>query len=438
MKKIVLIILFALGSFVQTTNAQSLYFPPLSATATWDTLSLASLGWCADKIDTLYTYLQQEHTKGFIVLKDGKIVLEKYFGTFVQDSLWYWASAGKTITSFLIGQAQEQGLLSINDSSSKYLGAGWTSCTPQQEGNITIKNQLTMTTGLDDGVPDNHCTIDTCLDYLAPVNTRWAYHNATYTLLEQVLQSATSLPINTFTQTQLLNPTGMNGFWYTVGFDNVFFSTVRSMARFGLLIQNHGIWNGDTLLHDVAYKNQMINTSQNLNKSYGYLWWLNGKASFMVPTSQVVFPGSYAPDAPADMYAGIGKNGQLVSIAPSKGIVMIRMGDNPTSPGSEVPFLLCTNIWKRLNEAMCGPSSIQNQEQTWQRVSIYPNPASTTLHIDITTADTFEINVNDISGKNIIKTMNQDNLDISALSKGLYLLQIRQGTQSKVFKFVKQ
>ena len=102
MKKILLLTIIALTSLFQATKAQTLYFPPVSTTATWDTISPASLGWCTNEIDALYDYLQQQDTKGFIVLKDGKIVLEKYFGTFTKDSLWYWASAGKTITSFLV------------------------------------------------------------------------------------------------------------------------------------------------------------------------------------------------------------------------------------------------------------------------------------------------------------------------------------------------
>lgn len=91
-------------------NAQNLYFPPISGT-TWDSISPQSIGWCQEKIDSLYNYLDANNTKAFIVLKDGKIVLEKYFGTFDQNSLWYWASAGKTITSFMTGIAQQEGYL---------------------------------------------------------------------------------------------------------------------------------------------------------------------------------------------------------------------------------------------------------------------------------------------------------------------------------------
>ena len=298
--------------------------------------------------------MQLQNSKAFIVLKDGKIVLEKYFGSFTKDSVWYWASAGKTITGFLVGKAQENGYLSIHDTSSKYLGQGWTSCILAQENNIHIRNQLTMTTGLDDGVTDNHCTTPPCLNYLAPAGTRWAYHNAPYTLLEKVLTTATGQSINAYTQTALKTKTGITGAWFTVGYDNVFYSKPRSMARFGLLLQNKFKWGTDTLLHDTAYIHQMLNTSQLYNYGYGYLCWLNGKGSYMVPTAQIILPGSYAPAAPADMYAAIGKNGQIVSITPSKGLVVVRMGDDPGE--GEVPFLLCDKIWQNLNYVICNTS----------------------------------------------------------------------------------
>jgi hypothetical protein len=86
-------------------SAQNLYFPPTTGTS-WETTSPTALGWCQNKIDALYTYLQARNTKGFIILKDGKIVLEKYFGTFTQDSINKWASAGKALTATLVGIAQ--------------------------------------------------------------------------------------------------------------------------------------------------------------------------------------------------------------------------------------------------------------------------------------------------------------------------------------------
>ena len=436
MKKILLLTIIGLTSLFQTTKAQSLYFPPLSSTAPWDTISPSSLGWCLNEIDTLYDYLQQQDTKGFIVLKDGKIVLEKYFGTFTKDSLWYWASAGKTITSFLVGKAQEENYLSVTDTSSTYLSAGWTNCTSTQEDKIKIRNQLTMTSGLDDDVPDNHCTIDTCLNYLADAGTRWAYHNAPYTLLESVLTTATGQPINTYTYNKLKLKTGMTGAWTFVDYDNVFFSKVRSMARFGLLMQNNCIWNTDTLLYDTTYIHQMTNTSQSLNLSYGYLWWLNGKSSFMVPTSQVVFSGSYAPAAPTDMFAGLGKNGQIVSISKSAGLVVIRMGNQVSS--GEVPTQFCNSIWEKLNAVMCNGTSINETNSKTKEISIFPNPANTEINIVLPANDNAQIEISNAMGQVIIKDQNKNIIDISNLTNGLYFISVKQGQQSYTQKLIKQ
>ncbi|MDM8002619.1 MAG: serine hydrolase domain-containing protein [Bacteroidota bacterium] len=328
-----------------------LYFPPASS-AQWETTDPASLGWDVTLLPQLYSMLETNGTRAFIVLKDGRIVLEKYFSTtftgsrFTSSSSWYWASAGKTLTAFVAGKAQEEGYLSISDKTSGYLGTGWTSLLPAQEGKITVRNQLTMTTGLDDGVADNHSFDPADLVYKADAGTRWAYHNAPYTLLDQVIENATGEIFDNYFKNVLRDRIGMDGVWLWTDNDHVYYSTARSMARFGLLILGKGVWGKEVIMEDGDYFSDMISPSQSLNKSYGYLWWLNGKESFMAPGSQLVIPGSITPSAPSDMFSGMGKNGQFVSVVPSQGIVMVRMGENPSDV--PVPFLFLEDIWEIL------------------------------------------------------------------------------------------
>jgi hypothetical protein len=68
-------------------------------------------------------------------------------------------------------------------------------------------------------------------------------------------------------------------------------------------------------------------TSQNINLSYGYLWWLNGKSSYHLPQTQFQFSGSIISTAPSDMYCALGKDDQKIYVIPSRKIVIIRMGD---------------------------------------------------------------------------------------------------------------
>lgn len=307
-------------------KSQSLYFPPLTGN-TWDTISPASLGWCQPAIDSLYSYLEQTNTDAFIVLKNGKIVLEKYFGTFTADSIHYWASAGKSLIGMLTGIAQEKGLVNINNPVTNYLGSGWSAAPAAKESAITLRHLLTMTSGFNDKPPapcDNETATPECLQYLTDTGQRWAYHTGAYQQLHAVLSAASGTNINAFTNTNINNHIGMVGLW----FNGVYYSKPRSMARFGLLALNKGVWANDTLIHDAAYWNAMTNTSQPYNQSYGYLWWLNGKSSFMSPGAQFVFNGSLIPKAPADMFAALGKNDQKIYVVPSQQMVVIRTGES--------------------------------------------------------------------------------------------------------------
>lgn len=435
MKKILYIILFV---FAIRAEGQALYFPPNAGT-TWDTIPPQSLNWCQDKIDDLYDFLDSNNTKAFIVLKKGKIVLEKYFGSFTQDSLWYWASAGKSLTAYMVGIAQQEGYLSLSDTTSDYLGTGWTSCTSSQEDKITIRNQLTMTTGLNDSLPYMDCTADSCLIYKADAGTRWAYHDGPYTLLHKVVQVATGTTFNTYIAQKLKTPTGMNGAFVNTGTNDIYFSTARSMARFGLLIENKGNWNGTQLLTDSIYYQQMLNSSQGLNPSYGYLWWLNGKSSYMVPQMQTVFPGSLAPDAPSDMVAAIGKNGQFINVVPSQDLVLIRMGNAPTS--SLVPFLLDNEIWQYMNKLPCIAGISKNTDNN-AKLQVFPNPASESIQIRFGDASIEKLEITSLQGEVVRvispKELSQE-ISVTKLDKGVYFLR-EYFTNGKIYatKFVKE
>ena len=114
-----------------------LYFPAINSD-TWETTTIEDLGWNESAEQPLYDFLQEKRTKAFMILKNGKIVLEYYFSNSSQNSNHAWNSVGKTLTAFTVGIAQQEGFLSISDSSSDYLGEGWSSLTSTQEQNISV------------------------------------------------------------------------------------------------------------------------------------------------------------------------------------------------------------------------------------------------------------------------------------------------------------
>ena len=326
------------------TPVESMYYPPLSGTA-WETKPISSLGWKQDSIQPLKDYLVQKNTKSFMIIQNGRIVMEEYFGGHTSTANWEWNSAGKTLVSATIGIAQQESIVNINNKVSNYLGTGWTSMPLAKENMISVKNLLTMTSGNDD---TKQLVTKANLTYVADAGTRWAYSNIFQRLIN-VVDSTSKMSFETYFNAKVKNKIGMDGYWNFGAIYTIYNSTTRSMARFGLLALNKGKWENDQIINE-AFFNESINTSQSINPSYGYLWWLNGKTTYMVPNSQTVYPTALISNAPADMYSAMGAKDNRIYVIPSKKMVVIRMGNasDPANPN----FALSgfdNELWEKIN-----------------------------------------------------------------------------------------
>lgn len=328
----------------QNPTADTMYFPPNSETV-WETTTPSALGWNQNAIQALNDFLIQKNTKSFMILVNGKIVMEQYYNGHSATDTWQWNSAGKTLVAAATGIAQQEGQLAVNNKVSDYLGTGWTSEPVDKENLITSRHLLTMTSGIDD---TRQLIIKPNLTYLADAGTRWSYHNVFQKLMDVVAQ-ATHQDFSAYFDTRLKNKIGMDGFWNNGAIYTIYHSTTRSMARFGLLALNKGKWKNEQIIKEPFFT-ESINTSQNINPAYGYFWWLNGKSSYKLPGGQASYTGSLIPNAPADMYAAMGAADQRIYVIPGKKMVVIRMGEasDPLNPSFAVSGF-DNDLWQKIN-----------------------------------------------------------------------------------------
>lgn len=331
----------------ENQQAETMYFPPIDTAAPWETKPMSELGWDESQLQELLGFLEDKNSKSFILLHKGKLVVEHYMNGHTEVSPWYWASAGKTLTTAVVGIAEQEGLLAIENPVSDYLGTAWTSIPLAKEQLITCKNLLSMTSGLDDTLGDS--VLPENLQYIADAGERWAYHNA-YVKLQDVVANASNQTWTTYFNSSLKNNIGMTGAWIPSNDFNVYWSTTRSMARFGLLIAAKGKWETTQLISE-SFLTDATNASQSKNKAYGYLWWLNGKSSYRLPQSQFEFQGALVPNAPDDMYCALGKDDQKIYIVPSKNLVVIRMGE--AADGTNFALSNFDNeLWSKINAVL--------------------------------------------------------------------------------------
>jgi hypothetical protein len=82
----------------------------------------------------------------------------------------------------------------------------------------------------------------------------------------------------------------------------------------------------------------------------------------------------------------------------------------------------------------CPTASVDDQNQL--DISIYPNPSSDTVYIDVNYSQ-LKVVVYDILGKQVMNKSITNNIDISQLEKGVYILQLSDGAKVTTQRIIK-
>jgi hypothetical protein len=126
-------------------------------------------------------------------------------------------------------------------------------------------------------------------------------------------------------------------------------------------------------------------------------------------------------------------------------------GGGHTWPGVEIPsyeiiagetnedIQASVELWNFFNaHNLCNTTVGIDEQITKPTIKIYPNPARTELYLNISQAEKIEISISNLLGQFLIKTHNQNHIDISNLTDGIYIVTITQGQNKQTLKFIKE
>jgi CubicO group peptidase (beta-lactamase class C family) len=279
----------------------------------------------------------EQVTLSLIVLYKGQIIHERYAdGVDMMTKTRTWSTA-KSIASTLIGMLVDEGRLELDAP----LGIEWLPRVGSQQfdprKNITLRHVLNMSSGLYpvDSFGMEYAT-GSGLAYWAGASsvdgarrralirepgTIWDYENYDTLLAVYAMKLALgdSGTYATFPRKALLDRIGMrNTLVSTDRFGDFIFSsqvytTARDLARFGLLYQQGGVWQGERLISEkwIEFERTPAPATAERGNMYGAQFWL-------VPDER--------NDVPKSAYSTAGNRGQYVVIVPLHETVIVRRG----------------------------------------------------------------------------------------------------------------
>jgi CubicO group peptidase (beta-lactamase class C family) len=273
-----------------------------------------------------------------VVARHGRIAGEWYWNDTDATTAQEAFSVTKSYSSTLVGIAEADGALDIDDPASDYI----TEWQGTDSEDVTIRNLLSNDSGRFWSFESDYRQLIRAedqdayavgLDQAAPPGETWEYNNAAIQTLSVVLEEATGEPVADFARERLFEPLGMQSSEMTQdpsGNAHMFMglhSTCEDMARMGHLFLQRGDWDGEQIVPEEWVAEAVDQPSQELNQSYGLLWWLNGGAGegSGTATGGTEPAGQMAPGAPEDMFFALGLTGQVIAVDPGSGVVVVRL-----------------------------------------------------------------------------------------------------------------
>ena len=295
-------------------------------------IDLKALGEISGKLINENAY--NGNAFAFMVLHKGIPVAEAYKPGFNQNTRLLSWSMAKSFTNALTGILVRQGRIDINKP------AGIEEWKNDERSGITLNNLMQMQSGLkwneDYGNRSDvtlmlHCESD--MSRFAyekqaehPAGSYWYYSSGTTNIVSYLIRREfdNDSLYYTFADRELFNKTGMPDVVFEVDpsgtrvGSSYLYATARDYARFALLYQNDGVFNGERILPEgwVQYTTKVASAS---NGQYGSFFWLNRSRKF--------------PSAPEDMFSCQGHDGQMIFIMPSQQLIVVVLGYSPTSRG---------------------------------------------------------------------------------------------------------
>jgi len=338
---------FELPRLTENGEAQSEYSyrPPEESENGWPVSTLAAETIDEEQIAALVESVFREehgHPEAILIARNGKLVLEEYFYGYSRDRVHSIRSATKSVTSLLLGIAQDRGYVGDLDQPvytffPEHQGRKWI----DRQYPITLAHLLTMSAAIEwnsDGSSDADggeagwqrlAREDDWIGYMLDLDQAGtpgeaaSYNTGLSTLLGGVIRNATGKYADEFAEETLFADLNVSSYRWLKAADGTretgggLSVTAYDLAKMGQIVLDKGMWNGKRVVSDSwitesgEHQLPLAEGSQGASRyvtGYAYHWW---NQSFEVDGKTI------------DAIAARGYGGQYLGVFPTLNTVIV-------------------------------------------------------------------------------------------------------------------
>jgi len=282
-------------------------------------------------------------TRAVVIVSGGRLIVERYAPGYGADTPLVSWSVAKSITHALLGVAVRQGRVDVD----RPMGnPRWPAGDPR--ASITWRHWMGMVDGQQYREIDAFDPVENdaarmlfgpgrldvaafaaSLPLVHPPGTHWNYNSAGINLVADALGRVFAPGAGPVERRDRMAEVLARELWEPLGMSSAqpefdaagtfmgsayVYATARDFARFGLLYLRDGVWEGRRILPPGWVDFARTACPAANGSRYGAGWWL-------APS-----PGPTGPPLPPDVFSAQGHEGQLVSVVPSRDLVVVRLG----------------------------------------------------------------------------------------------------------------
>lgn len=312
----------------------------------WPKITPEDAGLDATALESVAQLAADNASDSLLVLRNGKLVLERYWNDKTASDVQQTYSGTKSLFSLLVGRGIACGYLEDLDQPIRRLVPEM----PASQDQLTFRNVLAMESGMENSMQieslgqTGKTQLEVALERQitsAPFE-RYHYNNAAYRLLYTALERASGMDLEELTAKEIFGPLSFNGaYWmrlYAVSNRGERFTGYQSIrmtpgdfAKSAQVIVTDGMWADEQFLPHGYVKALIRSPAPEANPSFGLFHHLNAGTfyrNFAVPER---IDRQLVPGAPEDLFLMFGAGGQVVAGVPSRKLVIVRTGGNAGS-----------------------------------------------------------------------------------------------------------